>query len=71
MTEPVAVDAQADATPYWRNTPGVSMPGSLSVALVVLLAVLVGGYFVVGLDRMDASQLAPEFQVDAGSPAAG
>jgi len=69
MTEPFAVDDATDTVSYLKPSAIVRRPDSLIISLVLLLAALVGGYFMIGLDRMDASPMiaAAQAQVSPGS----
>lgn len=66
MPSPETCDDGADNASWLARTAGGSSPDSLIIALLVLLMALVGGYFLIGLDRMDAAPLTAA--VEAASP---
>jgi hypothetical protein len=71
MSEPIISDSDAqDAAAFLERSAGAPAPTSLIVALMVLLAVLIGGYYLVGLDRMEAGQAVAPATIAADGPGA-
>jgi len=56
-TTPMPIVEDEGAAAFPNREARVNAPYGLIISLALLVAVLIGGYYLIGLDRMDASQI--------------